>query len=280
MQRFLTISILAVLMLSCSQRENGTENSKLKVVVSILPYADFVKQLGGDLVEVSVMVPPGVSPVNYEPTPQQLKNFANSDIYFEVGGAFVFEKNWLNKIKSNYTDISFINTGKKIELIDENPHVWLGPAEASHIISIIADTLIKRIPTSEKIITQNKKDYLVKIEEIVTKYFDKFENSLNTTFLTYHPAWGYFANRFGLKEISIEDHGKEPHAHDLSNLIELAKENNINTIFVEPQFHEGSAEIIAGEIGAKLVELNPLPKNYIENLNDVAAKVYRSLQNK
>ncbi|MDP3065158.1 MAG: zinc ABC transporter substrate-binding protein, partial [Methanobacteriaceae archaeon] len=88
--------------------------------------------------------------------------------------------------------------------------------------------------------------------------------------LVYHPAWGYFCRDYGLEQISIEKEGKEPTPQDLSLVIDEARRENIKVVFVAPQFNQRNAQTVATEIGGQVVLVDPLARNYLENLKKVA----------
>lgn len=278
MKNLLIALIISLLLFSCNNQPDKSSNGKLNIVVSILPYADFVRTIAGNDVNVSVMIPVGANPETYEPTPKQIVALTNADIYIEVGGPFEFEKNWLQKIKLDYPNVKFYNPTKLVEPINENPHIWLGPENAQYIVSKTTELLISYFPENKTKYETNRDEFRSEIDKLVIEYLDKFNGQSNNTILTYHPAWVYLTTRFGLKEISIEHEGKEPNAKSLTNIIDEAKAKNIATIFVEPQFQKSVAETISNEIGAELVEINPLPENYLKNLKDVLDKIYISLK--
>ena len=109
------------------------------------------------------------------------------------------------------------------------------------------------------------------LSELLEPYWGKM-------FLTYHPAWGYLADRYGLQQIAIEEDGKEPTAQHLAEIIDIARENDLYVVFVSPGFSTRSAEEIAGELGGELVEIDPLAKEYISNLRYVADQLVISLE--
>ena len=97
-------------------------------------------------------------------------------------------------------------------------------------------------------------------------------------FMVFHPAWGYFADAYGVEQISVEIEGKEPKPLQLQRLIENAKKGGIKVIFVQPQFSVKSAKIIAEAIGGEVIFANPLALNWIENMRQQAAKFKAALR--
>lgn len=273
-----------------------TGQEKLIVVVSILPQADFVEQVGGDNVEVIVMIAPGASPATYEPTASQLKAISSATMYAKVGSGLLFEEVWLDKIKSVNPDMLLVDTSESITLIameehhhneeisghngdirGMDPHIWLSPANAKTIVQNICDSLIRIDPANKTYYEQNKEHYIHDLEVLDSEINESLSGFENRTFMVFHPSWGYFARDYNLTMIAVEVEGKEPSASDLEHLIETAKEKNIKVIFVQPQFSTKSAEVISKEIRGNVVHVDPLAKNYITNLRQVSNTIAQGL---
>ncbi|HBQ27288.1 MAG TPA: zinc ABC transporter substrate-binding protein [Syntrophomonas sp.] len=268
--------IMAVLMVGCNAGKetaqpvtDNKKNDKLIVFVSILPQADFVRQLGGDQVEVSVMMPPGANEHNYEPDTGQLKALSQADLYIKVGH-LPFEDAWMKRFISTNRDMLVVDSSQSIETIDHNPHIWLSP----RLVKIQAET----ISTALIQLDSENQDYYLQRKQVFLKELDKLDREITATlsgvkdksFLVYHPAWGYFARDYGLQEVAIEEHGKEPGAREMSRVINYAKKNQIKTVFDSSQHSTHSADAIAAELGARVVLLDPLPADYMDNMRKVA----------
>ena len=289
--------IAAFLVNGCiDQSEPQIDDERTVIIVSILPQADFVEHVGGDKVEVIVMIPPGANPATYEPTASQLKSASSAAMYVKVGSGLPFEEVWLDKICSANPDMLMVDTSEGITLIEmeehhhdeENPghdgdkhgmdpHIWLSPANAKIMVQNICDGLIRIDPVNKTYYEQNKEHYIHDLEVIdleINKSLAGFENRV---FMVFHPSWGYFARDYDLTMIAVEIEGKEPSAGDMARLVETAKENNIKIIFVQPQFSTKSAEVIAKEIGGSVVAVDPLPQDYITNLRIVSNTFAQSL---
>ena len=268
--------IMAVLMVGCNAGKetaqpvtDNKKNDKLIVFVSILPQADFVRQLGGDQVEVSVMMPPGANEHNYEPDTGQLKALSQADLYIKVGH-LPFEDAWMKRFISTNRDMLVVDSSQSIETIDHNPHIWLSPRLVKIQAEIISTALIQ--------LDSENQDYYLQRKQVFLKELDKLDREITATlsgvkdksFLVYHPAWGYFARDYGLQEVAIEEHGKEPGAREMSRVINYAKKNQIKTVFDSSQHSTHSADAIAAELGARVVLLDPLPADYMDNMRKVA----------
>jgi len=257
-------------------------DSKIIVVVTIPPQAEFVEKIGGDKVKVIVMVPPQASPHVYEPTPSQLKEVSKAKLYAKVGSGIEFERVWLNKILSLNKKMLVVDCSKGVKTIEKNghidPHIWLSPKNAKIMVENIAQGLIEVDPKNREYYEKNKEEYIRELDALDKKIAQMLSKKKNRKILVYHPSWTYFARDYGLEQISIEENGKEPTPQYLMSVIKEAKDSNITTIFVSPQFNIKNAEIIAKEINAKIEVVDPLARNYTANMLKVAKSFAKALK--
>ncbi len=272
----------------------------LRVTVSILPLKYFVEKIGGDMVQVSVMVEPGADMHTYEPKPQQMTRLAASKLYFAVGADF--ERAWLRKIALSNKSMRIVRLEEGVprqpmlahhgyedehdhghghdrdEILD--PHVWLSPPLVRVMAQSIRDALME---TDSAHAGAYRVNYLQFAEEInradsqITGLLKKKIGKGNR-FMVYHPAWGYFAATYGLDQVPVEIEGKEPSPRELVALIRRARSEAIGVVFVQPQFSDKSAQTIAGEIGGRVVRADPLAYNWSENLVAVARQIAEALK--
>ena len=269
---------------------------KIDVVASISPQKYFIERIGGDLVDVTVMVKPGASPHSYEPTPRQMVVLSRSKIYFSIG--VHFETVWLEKFVSVNPKLMVVKTDKGIEKIpiashdydgvdgkydsDHNsnyildPHIWLSPPLVRVIIKNIFETFVRIDPDNKAVYESNYKKFDEEILELDHKVKSILQGG-RKKFMVFHPSFGYFAKSYGLTQIPVEIEGKEPKPRDLNRLINHALENKIRVIFVQPQFSSKSATTIADAIGGRVVYVDPLAYNWSENIIKIAGK-FRSLE--
>ena len=269
---------------------------KLKAYVSIVPQQYFVEKIGRDLVDVSIMVQPGASPATYEPKPRQMAELDSTDVYFAIG--VPFEKTWLDKIAAVNPRMLVIHTESGIEKIpmarhghledDENngrrqahqtlkdPHIWLSPPLVMIQARNILAALTEIDQRNRSIYEENYKQFILELVDLDMEIRDLFLKG--GYFMVVHPSWGYFAKAYGLEQIPIEIEGKEPKPTQLRNLIKLAREKKIRTLFAQPEFSTKSARLIAREINGQVVLISPLAKNWAENLKDTARKIKKAMR--
>ncbi|HID10963.1 MAG TPA: zinc ABC transporter substrate-binding protein [Candidatus Latescibacteria bacterium] len=261
---------------SCERRKG--EKGRIAVAVTILPLADFVENLGRDKVKVVVMVPPGASPHTYEPTPEQLRRVSEAEMYVKLGSGVEFELAWLDKLSKINRKMIIVDSSEGMELIGKNPHVWLSPKNAEKMVENICDGLVRIDPGNREYYIGSKKKYIRKLEELDEYIREKLNGIENRRFMVYHPAWDYLASDYGLEQIPIERAGKEPTALEIKKAVERAKKYGIKTIFVSPQFVAKGAQVIAEEIDGRIVFLDPLPRDYINDMRIVVERLARAMR--
>ncbi|MBD3260384.1 MAG: zinc ABC transporter substrate-binding protein [Candidatus Altiarchaeales archaeon] len=297
--------VLSLLFSGCiNQQQNIQESSKIGVVVSILPQKQFVERIGGDKVNVTVMVPPGASPHTYEPTPSQMKAVGDAKLYAKVGSGVEFETAWMDKILAANNKMLLVDCSKGIQLMemaehhhegeeheemqdgedhdqDEHggldPHIWTSVKNAEVMVENIYAGLILSDPANTQYYLENKNAYLKELEGLDKQLEESFSGLESKKFMVFHPAWGYLANDYGLTQVPVEQEGKEPSAQELVHLIDEAREENIKVVFASPQFNKDTANSIASEIWGTVVMINPLAEDYVSNMQMVASEIKTSL---
>ena len=283
---FLFIAVLAIAMLctGCGQTISQSTSSKqlagtekIQIAVSILPQINFVEKIGQDKVQVFAMIPPGASPATYEPTPGQLRDLSQAKMYVRIGH-IPFEKAWMNKIMDASKGMKLVDSSQGIEIIGNDPHIWLSPKLVKIQAENIYNGLVAIDPKNKDYYAENKNKFIQEIDNLNKEIATTLSGINSRKFMIFHPSWGYFAKDYGLEQIPIEIEGKEPSADDIFKLIETAKANGIKVIFAAPQFSTKSAEVIAKEIGGKVIFVDPLARDYTTNMQIVSKTFAQGLK--
>ena len=266
---------------------NATHNSDKPIItVTIEPLRYFTESIAGEYFKVVSMVPKGSSPESYDPTPQQLVALGNSQAYLRIG-YIGFEQAWMKKLEANHPNMKVYDTSQGIDLIRSEghwhgdhfheggvePHIWNSTQNAS----MMADNIYKALCELDSTHQEEYKHRLDSLKKTIARTDENVKAILknaSTSFLIYHPALSYFARDYGLKQISIEEGGKEPSPAHLKELIELCKREKIRVIFVQQEFDQRNAQLIADELGIKVVSINPLSYDWADEMENAA----RSLQ--
>jgi zinc transport system substrate-binding protein len=284
---FLLVLFLIIPISSCSKKSDG----KPIVAAGIVPVASFIEMIAGDLVEVVTLIPPGNSPANYQPSSKEMQALSDSVIYFTMQMP-TEEANILPKVSNFNKDIIIVNlrdvvsAEMPLRMIEEHhhdgdeheddeddddelsvdPHLWLDPLNARLMLEAIADELIKQFPEHEGIFQTNKSLYSGQLFSLYEEIDERMEKLEAKSFMIYHGAYGYFADRFGLEMISIEVAGKQATAAEIQEVIEHANEEGIKVVFYQDEFDDNQAQTVAEEINGRVEKASPLSPDYVESL--------------
>ncbi|MCK9302880.1 MAG: zinc ABC transporter substrate-binding protein [Bacteroidales bacterium] len=273
---FLLVAIIitAITLQSCKNKVEK-ENT---IAVSIIPIKYFVDRIVGDKWEVFSVIPPNANHTTYEPVPSDLKKVAKAKIFFESGN-MGFEDAWIERFKSISADCQFVDISDNIQKMGghyhdgeyhgADPHYWLSPSDAAIIADNIAYTMIQIDPDNSEFYQDNYQKLKADIAVVADSLYKMLKPISGSAFLIYHPSLTYFAHDFSLQQIAIEEHGKEPSAAYMAQIIDIAKEKNIKTIFYQSQYSGQSVENIAKEIGATTICFDPLAYNWDTNLLEI-----------
>jgi zinc transport system substrate-binding protein len=168
--------------------------------------------------------------------------------------------------------------GEEHEHGDMDPHIWMSPQNTQIMVGNIADGLIQVDPENRVDYEQNRDAYLQKLEQLDLDIREGLSGVKNRVFMVYHPAFGYFASNYDLTMLPVEAEGKEPTPSGLQHLIEQAKEHQIHVVFASPQFNPQSAKVIADAIDGRVVLINPLARDYIENLRILMGELVQAME--
>jgi zinc transport system substrate-binding protein len=284
--RLRLILLLQIMMISSCFAGNA---KKTDVIVSIPPQAYVVEQIGNGYVSVHTLISPGQSPHTYEPTPRQMAEIAGAALYFTVD--FPFEQKLVSKIRDSNSKLEIVDMAEGIKRrmlegdeghapshAEPDPHVWLSPFNLKIMAENTARTLGTLDPEHDSIYRSNLHVFLDKLEKINQKIKQLLEPHHGDVIIVYHPAFGYFTDYYGLRQVAIEMEGKSPTPREIEMLITLAKEDDVHIIFAQPEFDPRSAEAVARAINGTVVPLDPLAENVMMNLQKIADKIAESLK--
>jgi zinc transport system substrate-binding protein len=161
---------------------------------------------------------------------------------------------------------------------EQDPHVWVSPPLVRHMVGRIRDKLAELAPEHSADFARNHDTFVAELDALDAELHARLDPLPNRRFLVFHPAWGYFADSYGLIQVPIEHEGKEPGARALTALIDQARREQINVVFVQPQFNRRSAQQVAQAIGGVVVPVDPLAPDYIDNLRQVGRQFAEALQ--
>lgn len=284
MKRIVTLLIAGLMCAACATKPATDEKT---MYVSILPLRNIVEGIVGNDFRVEVLVPAGASPETFEPTPRQFTALNRARLIFNVG-LIDFETSLLGKIEDQSR---VVNLYHGIELIEGScshahagvqagaehghrhahgidPHVWTSP-KALKIMARDAFEVIHGLYPDSVCYRENFERLEQRLEELDARVAEKIDSSGVEYFIVYHPALTYYARDYGIRQVAIEDEGKEPSARRLGEIIRQAREDGVSKIFYQNQFPASVVEIIARDIQARYIEIDPLDEQVIGNIDRI-----------
>lgn len=265
--------------------------TSIRVGVTIPPQKYMVEQIGGHLVDVVSLVPSGIDPHTYEPKPGDLAKIGLSSVFFAVG-TLEFEGVWLPRIKQMFPQIRMVRTAEAIGLLGTerhnggvDPHVWLDPFFMMSMSRVVYHEL------RDLITTKNEGDNSAITDELDRRYGEwlriiaeldvdisrRLATFRGQPFLVYHPAWGYFARAYGIKQVGIEEEGKEPSPSTLKRVGDVVRSNKIDVIFVHGNPPPAAAERLSRMWNTRLEVLDPIAYDWRDNLLRTARSIADAL---
>ena len=295
-----TVSCLfaAIIVMFALQAQGADTNRR--VFVGIPPQAYVVEAIAGDSVSVEVLLSPGQSPHTYEPTPKQVARLAEADLYFAIG--LPFEHLLLEKFNATFVALHVINTQTGIPLRemdvhhhldespadehhhegehegDRDPHFWMSPRLMKMMAATIADSLAARYPELHEYLQpryQALETHLDSLDAAVSEILAPYRGR---AIYVFHPAFGYFTDAYGLRQLPVEVEGKEPSIRQMTDMLAEAEHDHMRALFAQPEFMANEVRAMAHEMGAEIVILDPLARDYDTNLLDIARHVVDALK--
>ncbi len=264
----------------------GLCDQPIEAVVSILPQEEILQRIGGPEVSVTVLIPPGRSPATFEPSPRLMASVSDADLLLPLG--LPFERTVIARIHELEPELAVCQGSPTSAVqgdsstVDEihhdhtqgpDPHFWLDPHLTIQYAQKVCKCLCLARPQGCKAFTQNLATYTEALEAADRRIAAQMAPYAGRTLVVFHPAFGHFAQRYGLHQVAIEYEGKNPTGRHLADLIDSSKAQDVRVIFVQPQFAGSGAKAVAGAVNADLVELDPLAPDLLANLERIAARI-------
>jgi zinc transport system substrate-binding protein len=287
LQAFLAAWVLALLI---GPAGAAPPAGKLLVAATIVPLGDFCQKIGGDLVQVQVLIPPGASPHAFEPPPSVMARASQARVFVYIGAGL---EPWADKLLRSRGGggLVVVEAAQGVPLLKDthphhheeaekpghsgrhheteesaglqpggNPHIWLDPVLAQDICRKIASAFIQADPGHRAHYEANLKKYLSALEELHCEIDNRARGWRLRDFVSFHPSFSYFARRYNLHEVGTIEAapGREPTPRHLKNLVTAIRGYGITVVFAEPQLNPRVAEVIAQEAGVKVLKLDPM----------------------
>ncbi|MBI5865973.1 MAG: zinc ABC transporter substrate-binding protein [Planctomycetes bacterium] len=298
------LAITTATIVGCQKPPPAGGPTKPVVFVTLQPQRYFVERIGGEHVAARVLIAPGSPEHSYDPTPQQIVELGSAAAYFRIG--VISETRVVEQLQRAHPNLAVFDTREKIALRTlceaehgespelhhaeddhghghtdyggKDPHIWLDPILVKQQAATIAGGLAKVDPAHASEYSANLAAFEHELDALDAKLRATLAAATGREFLVFHPTFGYFADRYGLKQVSVEVEGKEPTPRELDGLIARAKQTGTKTIFCQPQFSDRAARAVAEAIGGRVVMLDPLSADYPRNMLAIAEQIAAALK--
>lgn len=247
------------------------------VAVPVAPIAGLVDAIAPPgLVETVVLVPRGANPATHEPSLRELRRAATALLYLEIGHrSFVFERTWLSGLFDG-SEAERVPLFRDCPAVEDDYHVWLSAVCLDEAAGRIAAALERIEPEAGDAIRANLAALRSRLAVTDSTTEARLAPHRGRAFLVLHPAWGYLSRPFAIEQLSILAHGTgDPGPARLAGLIERARREGVGTIFVQPQFNQQPARLVADELGADVVSLDPLARDPLHAIDEATAALDR-----
>lgn len=293
MKRTITALLLASLAFMTLSAPVFAAGGPIRVVSTIYPLTDIVRQVGGNRVMVTTLLTSGMSEHVFEPTTAQIRQMADVSLYVRVGAQM---DTWGDKllaaakrpplIVTATAGVPLLSIAEK-ELVKEeeaeahhhggdDPHVWLDPIIVrDHLVPSVVNALSRISPADAAYFKSNGKRFAADLTSLDLAMRNSLKPLKQRGFIALHGAWHYLAKRYGLRQIAAVEPfpGKEPSAKYIAALVSMARKNGVTTIFAEPQLSAKAAEVIANELKGRVLLLDPLGGETVPGRNSYIALI-------
>ena len=255
------------------------QSEKIQVLATFYPYYEFARNVAGDSATVTQYMPSGIETHDWEPRPQEIQSLKDADVLVYNGlGMEPYVDNMIDS--GEFDNVLFLKASERVELIkpeevhgaheeegnghhhdfENDPHIWLDPILVKHQVNNIRDGLIETDPQNKGHYEQNALAYNQELDELDMKFKSSLASCNKDTFVPFHNAFTYLAERYDIKVKSIG--GLTPDAEataaEIAEFIDFIKDNDIKIIFSEELVDPRLAEVIADEAGAEVLLFSPL----------------------
>lgn len=269
----LGVLLAAVVWIKYGKQPTVSTGEKVQVVATLFPQYDWVRQIGGEKVEVSLLLTGGAGAHDVSLTPQAAIQLQQADLLI-MNGAGLETYLDLAELKAKNPKLTIVKMESAvinpIELDQEekkeyplspfNPHMWLSPAQALRQIELIQQTLISVDPNNAEFYKEQGQAYIQAIHTLHQEYISTTAGFSQRSFIAFHDAMPYVAQDYGLTQVAVVEEfpGTAPSPQDILALHDLIKETGVRIIFTEPQFSPQVAQTLANDTGAQLAEFDTL----------------------
>lgn len=270
------------LLAACAEPRPAAPDAAVGAVATLPPLAWLVDRVGGERVDTAVLLPPGTSPHAFEPSPRQLRELAAAELLVIVGHPdLAFEAHQVRRLAADRPALTVVamaggasGTGDDAGV---DPHLWTAPRNMAATAGRVAAALERLDPPGAAVYRRNLAALRGELDALDAELRRRFSSLPHRTFYVQHPAWGHLAAEYGLRQVALEEEGKEPGPRELVRLVEEARRRGVTAVFVQRGEPRQAARVFAAETGARVVELDPLAYDWLGETRRTADALHAAL---
>lgn len=274
MRKILLLLSLLLTLLSCG---GSGEQCNRRISVTIEPYRFLVEQIAGPKWEVVTLLPKGANPETGDLTARQILSLAKSRAYMLVGN-FGVERAWLEKVATEHPALFMVDTSQGITRLNGDTHLWTSPDNMATIAYNVYNALCLLDSAGSSGYNARLDSFCAMLQRTDSLITAKLKDCNERSFIIFHPSLTYFAQRYNLEQFAIECEGHEPSVAQMHSLIERAEAFGTKTLFVQQEFDDSHARVVADAVGADIFTIDPLSYNWQREMLHIADCISRTKQ--
>ena len=269
-----------MLLVTACGRSVHEERDVPQVTVSIPPQAWLLEAIGGDSIDINVLLATGANPETFEPGVGVMKRAAQSDVLMLSGG-LAYEKQIAERMQANDAGLRIVDTSEGIVPVYgthshgdhvhadgvPDPHTWTSVRNARVIASNMLKALVEAAPEKAGYYTERARKLDERLDSMDRAIGARMDSMPSRTFLVWHPSLSYFARDYGLEQVTIGSEGREASVQGIKEIIDHAAGAGAQVMFVQADFDPSRAATLSRETGARTVTINPLDPDWERQIN-------------
>lgn len=260
---------LIIIMSACANKKAEKSHT---LMTSIAPLTYMVERIAGEKWDVSPLVPAGYSPEDYTPTAARMASLSSARMVF-IAGNLPVETTWIMRAAKEVKTLECVNTSTGMKQATFDPHTWLSPRSAKVIYGNICAALCRIDSTNAPIYRKRYTEAVGETDSLDMAIREILKNAPSRAFVIVHPALTMFAEEYGLTQLAIEKDGKEPTPRSMEALIQQARKQGAKVVLLQKEFAESAAQVVARQIDARVVEIDPLSSDWPAQMIHIAKAI-------
>jgi zinc transport system substrate-binding protein len=286
--KFLAAAVRSLLMtvLLILAPARALKADQIKIFVSIPPQVEFLKAIGGKRVLAEVLLGQGQGPHSFDPSPRTIARLSEARLFFSIG--VPYERLVISKLSEISQSLEIVDTRQGIMLRQiegkanrghggDDPHIWLDPELVKTQARTIHDALVRVDSEGKQTYRRNLDNFTARLDSLDNRLTRILEPLKGREIYVYHPAFGYFFEAYGMRQRAVQRGGHDPSARELASLVESMRSEGVRVIIVQPEFPSPVAEALQRSLGCRVLRLDPLAADYIDNMGRMARLVAEAL---